>query len=108
MFSDLISLGKAIKSPGRSMNSSDIYFKLSIINHLDFREPHMGLEGNLISLYLVALIYSLQKSQRLMKEGKHNKAEKCLSVDVCVLIVVFVCRCVLKVKVDFSTSAHIF
>lgn len=36
------------------------------------------------------------------------KAEKRLSVDVCVLIVVSVCRCVLKDKVDYSTSdSHI-
>lgn len=90
------------------MNSSDISFKLSIINHLDFTEPHMGMEGNLVCLYLVAMIYSLQNCQRLMKERKHNKAEKRLSVDVCVLIVVSVCRCVLKDKVDYSTSNHIF
>ena len=56
----------------------------------------------------MAMIYSLQKSQRLMKEGKHNKAEKGLSMDVCVLIVVFVCRCVLKDKVEYSTLDHIF
>lgn len=71
---------------GRSISSSDICFKLSIINHLGFREPHTYWGFGLLAL----VIYSLQKSQRLMKVGKH-KAERCVDVNVSVLDVVFVC-----------------
>ena len=41
------------------------------------------------------VISSLQKSQRLMKVAKH-KAERCLGMDVCVLVVVFVCKMCVK------------
>lgn len=88
------------------MNSSDISFNLSIINHLGFGEPHT--DGGFGLLCLVSVIYSLPKSQRLMKVvgGKHKAEVLCM--DVCVLNVVDVCKHVLKNQVGFfNFGSHI-
>lgn len=64
------------------MNSSDIFFKFSIINHLTL-QSHTW-DGGEFGLFIFSgYDLFLQNCQRLMKERKHNKAEKRLSVDVC-------------------------
>lgn len=92
------------------MNSSDISFKLSIINHLGFKLGIINHQGHThVRDWSVGFsnLGSLQKSQKLMKVGRH-KAERCLGRDVCVLVVVFVCKCVLKDEVGLSSvGSHI-